>query len=58
MTKKEQSIPKLVKYSDKDQERDYILQDNNKIKFRATFIIVVLVLLALVVVGTSYFISR
>jgi flagellar basal body-associated protein FliL len=57
MTKKEKSIPKLVKDSDNDQERDYILQDNKKTKFGATFIIVVLVILVLAVVATSYFIG-
>jgi flagellar basal body-associated protein FliL len=57
MTKKEKSIPKLVKDSDNDQERDYLLQDNKKTKFGATFIIVVLVILILAVVATSYFIG-
>ena len=57
MTKKEKSIPKFVKDSDNNEERDYILQDNKKTKFGATFIIVVLVILVLAVIATSYFIG-
>lgn len=57
MTEKEDSIPKMVKDSDNENERDYILQDNKKTKFGATFIIIVLVILVLAVVATSMFIT-
>lgn len=57
MTEKDNTTPTFIKDSDNDKERDYILQDNKKTKFGATFIIVVLVLLVLAVVGTSMFIT-
>ncbi|GEQ85705.1 hypothetical protein ULMS_12130 [Patiriisocius marinistellae] len=57
MTKKDNTTPDLVKDADDKNNRDYILQDNKKTKFGATFIIVTLVILILAVIATSYFIG-
>ena len=57
MTNKHQKMPKMVKDANNNEERDYILQDNPKTKFGATFIIVVLIILVLAVVASSMFIS-
>ncbi len=45
-------MTKIVKDSDNENERDYILQDNKKTRFGAGFIIVVLVILILAVIGS------
>lgn len=57
MTKKDNTTPKLVKDADNKEDRDYILQDNTKTTFGATFIIIVLILLTLAVVATAYFLG-
>lgn len=57
MTTKEQGTPKIVKDANDKKEGDYLLQDNKKTTFGATFIIIVLIVLALVVVATSMFID-
>lgn len=49
-------MTKVVKDSDDEQEKDYILQDNKKTRFGAGFIITVLVILVVaVVVSAIYF---
>ncbi|MFD2826705.1 MULTISPECIES: hypothetical protein [Leeuwenhoekiella] len=45
-------MTKIVKDSDDEKERDYILQDNKKTRFGAGFIIVVLIILVLAVIGS------
>ncbi len=49
-------MTKIVKDSDNEQERDYILQDNKKTRFGAGFIITVLIILIIaVIVSAVYF---
>ncbi len=50
-------MTKIVKDSDNEQERDYIFQDNKKTVFGARFIIIVLIILIIGVVATSYFLD-
>lgn len=57
MSEKQEDLPKMVKDADNKKEENYILQDNAKTKFGATFIIIVLVILALAVIATSMFID-
>ena len=40
-----------------DKTDEYLLQDNKKTRFGATFIIVVLIVLILAVIATAYFID-
>ena len=49
-------MTKIVKDSDDNSERDYILQDNKKTRFGAGFIIIVLIILIIgVIVSGLYF---
>tara|TARA_R110000772_G_scaffold77314_1_gene166632 strand:- start:382 stop:540 length:159 start_codon:yes stop_codon:yes gene_type:complete len=49
-------MTKIVKDSDNNQEKDFILQDNKKTRFGAGFIITVLILLILgVIISGIYF---
>jgi len=48
-------MTKIVKDSDKDQERDYILQDNKKTRFGAGFIITVLIILIIAVIISGFY---
>lgn len=57
MTDKQQDLPKFIKDAEKGSEENYILQDNKKTKFGATFIIIVLAVLILAVVASSMFIT-
>lgn len=50
-------MTKIVKDSDNEKERDYILQDNKKTKFGAAFIIITLIILIIAVISTSYFLD-
>ncbi|MGJ8666733.1 MAG: hypothetical protein ACSHW7_10230 [Patiriisocius sp.] len=54
---KDSSTPDIVKDADNNSNRDYILQDNAKTRFGAKFIIIVLIILVLAVIATSYFIG-
>lgn len=57
MTDKQQDLPKFIKDAENGSEENYILQDNKKTKFGATFIIIVLAVLILAVVASSMFIT-
>lgn len=49
-------MTKIVKDSEDEQERDYILQDNKKTRFGAGFIITILIVLVVaVVISAVYF---
>jgi len=49
-------MTKIVKDSENKKERDYIFQDNEKTKFGARFIIIVLlILITAVLVSAFYF---
>ena len=49
-------MTKIIKDSDNENERDYILQDNKKTRFGAGFIAIVLLILVLgVIVSGLYF---
>lgn len=45
-------MTKIVKDSDNENERDYILKDNKKTRFGGSFIIIVLIILILAVIGS------
>lgn len=49
-------MTKIVKDSDNEKEKDYILQDNKKTRYGAGFIIIVLVILIIaVIISGLYF---
>ncbi|CAM3447234.1 hypothetical protein [Aequorivita lipolytica] len=49
-------MTKIVKDSDNEKEKDYILQDNKKTRFGAGFIITVLIILIVaVIISAVYF---
>jgi hypothetical protein len=49
-------MTKIIKDSENEQERDYILQDNKKTRFGAGFIITVLIILIIgVIISGLYF---
>lgn len=48
-------MTKIVKDSEDEQERDYILQDNKKTRFGAGFIITVLVVLIIAVIVSAFY---
>lgn len=50
-------MTKIVKDSENENERDYILQDNKKTVFGASFIIAVLVLLVIAVLTTAFYLD-
>tara|TARA_R110000823_G_scaffold311718_2_gene437640 strand:+ start:48470 stop:48751 length:282 start_codon:yes stop_codon:yes gene_type:complete len=53
---KPSKMTKIVKDSDNEKEKDYILQDNKKTRFGAGFIITVLIILIIgVIVSGLYF---
>ncbi|GER59634.1 hypothetical protein [Patiriisocius marinus] len=57
MIDKQQDLPKFIKDTDNQKEENYILQDNKKTKFGATFIIIIVAVLILAVVASSMFIT-
>ncbi|PHR14832.1 MAG: hypothetical protein COA40_01260 [Aequorivita sp.] len=48
-------MTKIVKDSDNEKERDYILQDNKKTRFGAGFIITVLIILIIAVIISGFY---
>lgn len=50
-------MTKIIKDSDNEQERDYILQDNKKTIFGVRFIITTLIILIVAVVATAFYLD-